>query len=115
MNTRSNAATMERRVDTRRNVEGFSVVSLTGHDNAYIRDISVSGLFIRTESPDPVGSTTNLRFSVILDQLVTVEGTGLVVRSVPPGGLGPAGMAVRFTRLTTVAEDAIVRVVSGEL
>jgi hypothetical protein len=40
-----------------------------------------------------------LRFTVIMDDLETIEGMGIVVRVCPPGGAEPAGMGVVFTEL----------------
>jgi len=66
----------------------------------YVQNISKSGVFIKSEDPLPVGTQVNLKFSLILDDLETLEGIGKVVRVVPPGGKEAPGMGVVFTHLT---------------
>ncbi len=73
----------------------------------YVADLSRSGAFIRTENPLPVGTRVSLRFTVILDELETIEGAGEVVRTVAPGADHPAGMGVVFTQLTRVSQELI--------
>lgn len=53
----------------------------------YITNISRSGVFIKTKDPLPIGTRVDLRFSVIMDDIETIEGVGEVVRveSDPPG------------------------------
>ena len=46
----------------------------------YVTNISRSGAFIRTDHPLPVGTEVNLRFTVIPDDLESIEGLGRVVR-----------------------------------
>ncbi|HCF59173.1 MAG TPA: hypothetical protein DFS52_14415, partial [Myxococcales bacterium] len=52
----------------------------------YVCNISRSGAFVRSVDPLPVGTRVALRFSVIIDEIETVEGIGEVVRVVPPRG-----------------------------
>jgi uncharacterized protein (TIGR02266 family) len=75
----------------------------------YVRDISYGGVFIRTESPLPTGTLVDLRFTIIADELETLEGTGLVVRSVYPGGGAVAGMGVAFDELTEASRAVVER------
>ena len=74
----------------------------------YVTNISRSGVFIRSKSPLPVGTQVNLKFTVIMDDLEMIEGTGEVVRveSDPPG------MGVVFTQLTTYSEQLIARLLT---
>jgi uncharacterized protein (TIGR02266 family) len=65
----------------------------------YVNNISRTGAFIRSDDPLPIGTKVQLKFTVILDELETMEGIGEVVRVVPAGGQGPAGMGVVFTEL----------------
>jgi uncharacterized protein (TIGR02266 family) len=65
----------------------------------YATDISMSGCFIRSRHPLPVGTKVNLRFTVIAGDMEIIEGTGEVVRVVRPPAPN-AGMGVRFTRLS---------------
>lgn len=63
----------------------------------YISDLSEYGVFIHTPSPSPRGSKLKLRFTVLLDDPVIVEGEGRVVRQqyVPVPGMG-----IEFTELS---------------
>jgi len=75
----------------------------------YVTDLSGDGAFIRTDSPLPVGTEVNLKFSVLLDQVEHVQGVGLVVRV----GTNPAGMGVVFKKLETYSERLIERLLVG--
>ncbi|MEZ4287880.1 MAG: PilZ domain-containing protein [Polyangiales bacterium] len=48
--------------------------------NEYVTNVSRSGAFIRSKAPLPVGTLVNLRFSVVVDEIETIEGVGEVVR-----------------------------------
>jgi hypothetical protein len=61
----------------------------------YVTNVSGSGAFIRTDSPLPVGTEVDLKFSVVLDGVETIEGVGVVVRV----ETNPAGMGVAFKEL----------------
>ena len=76
----------------------------------YVTNISSSGAFIRTEDPLPVGTKVNLRFTVIVDDLETIEGIGEVVRSSDD----PPGMGVVFTKLDSVSRVLIERLIVRE-
>lgn len=69
----------------------------------YVTNISKSGVFIRTEQPPPVGTEVDLRFTVIMDNIETIEGVGVVVRVQD----NPAGMGVVFKSLSSYSEDLI--------
>ena len=62
----------------------------------YVTNISRSGAFIRTDQPLPVGTEVNLRFTVIMDDIESIEGLGRVVRVNP----NPPGMGVVFLELS---------------
>ena len=62
----------------------------------YVTNISRSGAFIKCRAPLPVGTKVNLRFTVIADDIETIEGVGEVVRMQND----PPGMGVVFTELT---------------
>ena len=53
----------------------------------YVTNISRTGVFIKSQQPLPIGTRVNLRFTVIMDDIETIEGGGEVVRveSDPPG------------------------------
>jgi len=61
----------------------------------YASDISLGGMFIRTETPRPTGSMIYLQFS-LKDGSTLIEGLGKVCHVTPPGGERPAGMGVEF-------------------
>jgi hypothetical protein len=67
----------------------------------YVTNISRSGVFIRAQSPLPVGTLVNLRFTVIMDDMETIEGVGEVVR------VEKDGMGVVFKELSTYSKDLI--------
>jgi uncharacterized protein (TIGR02266 family) len=98
--------TAERRSAARLETQG--AIRVTG-TNEYVQDISTTGVFIRTDSPQPVGTRLSLRFTVILDEMRTMEGDGEVVRVVFPGGMAPAGMGVKFHTMTEDTSDLIER------
>ena len=62
----------------------------------YVVNVSGSGAFVRTDSPLPIGTEVNLKFSVVLDAVETIEGVGVVVRV----DESPAGMGVAFKELS---------------
>jgi uncharacterized protein (TIGR02266 family) len=78
----------------------------------YVVNISRSGAFIRSDDPLPVGTKVALRFTVIMDEIETIEGQGQVVRVVPAGGAEPSGMGVVFTELTRHSKDLIERLLT---
>jgi Tfp pilus assembly protein PilZ len=61
----------------------------------YVTNISQSGVFIKTADPLAVGSIVNLKFTVIMDGIETIEGEGQVVRVEQ----NPPGMGVVFRKL----------------
>ena len=46
----------------------------------YVTNISRSGVFVKSKQPLPIGTRVNLRFTVIMDDIETIEGVGEVVR-----------------------------------
>ena len=76
----------------------------------YVKNISRSGVFIKSKAPLPIGSKVNLKFSILLDDVETIKGEGKVVRIINPGEhrLGEAsGMGVVFTKLTSYSEHLL--------
>ncbi len=71
----------------------------------YVTNISRSGVFIRAQKPLPVGTEVNLRFTVIMDDMETIEGVGEVVR-VEKDGPNP-GMGVVFRELSAYSKDLL--------
>ena len=69
----------------------------------YVTNISRSGVFIKSNKPLPVGTRVNLRFTVIMDDIESIEGVGEVVRV----DLDPPGMGVVFRELSAYSKDLI--------
>jgi uncharacterized protein (TIGR02266 family) len=75
----------------------------------YVTNISRTGVFIKSRNPLPVGTKVNLRFSIVLDEIESVEGLGEVVRVVDD--VPETGMGVVFSRLDSRSERLIERLV----
>ena len=75
----------------------------------YVSSISLDGVFIRSKNPLPVGTRVSLEFSVIVDDIETVEGEGEVVRV--ERDCEYPGMGVAFTRLSAESKELIDRVI----
>jgi len=69
----------------------------------YVTNISRTGVFIKSTTPLSIGTRVNLRFTVIMDDIETIEGVGEVVRveSDPPG------MGVVFRELSAYSKGLI--------
>jgi hypothetical protein len=74
----------------------------------YVTNISHSGAFIRSKNPLPIGTTVNLKFTVLMDGIETIEGTGEVVRV----EIDPPGMGVIFNEITSYSKDLITQLLS---
>lgn len=101
------AKTVERRVSARKTIN-HEFASVDVFINEYVNNISRSGVFIRSDEPLPVGTRVNLRFTVIQDDLETIEGIGEVVRTVERGR--NKGMGVVFVELSQVSRELIERI-----
>jgi hypothetical protein len=88
----------EERVTINKEFESFDAFI-----NEYVTNISRSGVFVRSKSPLPVGTLVNLRFTVIMNDIESIEGEGEVVRVEED----PPGMGVVFKRLTTYSQQLI--------
>jgi hypothetical protein len=69
----------------------------------YVTNISRTGAFVRSKTPLPVGTKVNLRFTVIMDDIETIEGVGEVVRVDEE----PSGMGVVFTELSSYSKGLL--------
>jgi uncharacterized protein (TIGR02266 family) len=74
----------------------------------YVTNISRSGVFIKSKSPLPKGTKVNLKFTVIMEDIETIEGTGEVVRVAD----NPKGMGVVFTSLTSFSKSLIEKMLT---
>lgn len=78
----------------------------------YVSNISRSGAFIRSDAPLPVGTRVALRFTLLMEEIETIEGVGEVVRVVHPGCAEPPGMGVVFVELTRTSKALIDRLLT---
>ena len=76
----------------------------------YVTNISRSGVFIKTSEPLPIGTIVNLRFTVIMEAIETIEGEGEVVRVESD----PAGMGVVFRKLSSYSEALIEKLLTAQ-
>jgi Tfp pilus assembly protein PilZ len=93
----------EQRVTINKEFESFDAFV-----HEYVVNVSRSGVFIRSQDPLPIGTEVYLTFTVIMDDIETIEGTGKVVRVEDD----PPGMGVAFTELTKYSEDLLVRLLT---
>ena len=91
-------------------------VDFASEDNylfAYITDISVTGIFVRTTSPEAPGTQLNLRFSPDDSGPLELEGEVIWVNPYRPGtpdNLHP-GMGIRFAELDDELRDRLLRLI----
>ncbi len=96
---------MEKRRQNERVTINKEFESFDSFIQEYVTNISRSGVFIKSRQPLPVGTRVNLRFTVIMEDIETIEGTGEVVRV----EIDPPGMGVVFTSLTSYSKRVIER------
>jgi hypothetical protein len=74
----------------------------------YVTNISRTGAFIKSKTPLPIGTKVNLRFTVIMDDMETIEGLGEVVRVEE----NPPGMGVVFREISAYSKGIIDRLLT---
>ncbi|MGH7280219.1 MAG: PilZ domain-containing protein [Polyangiaceae bacterium] len=74
----------------------------------YVTNISATGAFIKSEQPLAIGTRVNLRFTVIMDDIETIEGIGEVVRVEKD----PPGMGVVFRELSSYSKGLIEKLLT---
>jgi Tfp pilus assembly protein PilZ len=74
----------------------------------YVTNISKTGAFVKRADPLPVGTEVDLRFTVIVDNVETVEGVGKVVRVQHD----PPGMGVVFTKVSQYSQHLLERLLT---
>src|SRR2546430_1273380 len=74
----------------------------------YVTNVSRGGVFIKSKTPLPIGTKVNLRFTLIMDDIETIEGTGEVVRVEQE----PCGMGISFSELAPESKALIERVLA---
>ncbi|MBW2403534.1 MAG: PilZ domain-containing protein [Deltaproteobacteria bacterium] len=94
---------IEKRVTINKEFESFDAFI-----HEYVTNVSRSGVFIRSKEPLPVGTEVDLTFTVIMDNIETIEGVGLVVRVQDD----PPGMGVAFTKLAKYSEDLLTQLLT---
>jgi hypothetical protein len=75
----------------------------------YVTNISRTGAFVKSAAPLPVGAKVNLRFTVILDDVETIEGLGEVVRVQDD----PPGMGVVFVELSQYSQHLLAKLLTA--
>lgn len=101
--SRDDSQRLDKRVTINKEFESFDAFV-----HEYVTNVSRSGVFIRSKDPLPVGTEVNLTFTVIMDDVETIEGAGRVVRVQDD----PPGMGVAFTKLTKYSEDLLARLLT---
>jgi Tfp pilus assembly protein PilZ len=76
----------------------------------YVTNISRSGVFIRSRTPLSSGTKVNLKFTVLMDEIETVEGVGEVVRVHD----SPPGIGVVFTELSGYSKTIIEQLLTAQ-
>ena len=74
----------------------------------YVTNISRTGAFIKSKTPLPLGTIVNLRFTVIMDDIETIEGEGEVVRVETE----PEGMGIVFRKLSNYSQTLIEKLLT---
>src|SRR5215471_12263044 len=77
----------------------------------YVTNISRTGVFIKSQQPMPIGTRVNLRFTVIMDDIESIEGVGEVVR-VERDPAGTMRMGVVFRELSAYSQDLIEKLLT---
>lgn len=85
-----------------------AVTGLDPRATTPVSDLSESGVFVHTETPLPIGSDIELRFTVMLDEPVLFVGRGRVVRH--QMGDEPHGMGVEFVELEDTSRDVLGKI-----
>ncbi len=101
--------TVDRRIETRQTVN-HDFASVDEFIAEYVSNISRSGVFIKSEEPLAVGTRVTLKFTVIMDDLETIEGVGEVVRTIEKAPGIQAGMGVVFISVAGYSRQLIERI-----
>lgn len=97
----------DQRVETRRTVNK-EFDSFDAFVREYITNVSRTGAFVRRDDPLPVGTEVELKFTVIMDGIETIEGVGRVVRVQDD----PPGMGVVFTKISQYSQHLLERMLT---
>jgi len=95
--------------DTKRSAERVTInkefESFDAFIHEYVTNISRTGAFVKSKQPLPIGTLVNLKFTVIMEDIETIEGVGEVVRVQDD----PPGMGVVFKELNQYSKSLIER------
>ncbi|MGB0679352.1 MAG: PilZ domain-containing protein [Polyangiales bacterium] len=94
----------ENRVTINKEFESFDAFV-----HEYVTNISRSGVFVKSKQPLAVGTQVNLKFTVIMDDVETIEGLGQVVRVEED----PPGMGLVFVELSQYSQHLIERLLTN--
>src|SRR5580704_7290420 len=75
----------------------------------YVTNISRTGVFIKSATPLAIGTPVNLRFTVIMEDIETIEGLGGGVRVEKD----PPGMGVVFRELSGYSKGLIDKLLTA--
>ncbi len=76
----------------------------------YVTNISRSGAFVKTSTPLAIGTEVDLRFTIVMDGVETIEGVGEVVRV----ETDPAGLGVVFKHLSGYSAQLIEKLLTAK-
>ncbi len=74
----------------------------------YVTNISKTGAFIKSTTPLAIGTRVNLRFTVIMEDIETIEGVGEGVRVEKD----PPGMGIVFRELSGYSKDLLAKLLT---
>jgi len=94
----------EKRVTINKQFESFDAFV-----SEYVANISRSGAFVKAKEPLPVGTEIEIRFTIIMEDIETVEGIGKVVRI----QRDPPGMGVVFTQISHSSQHLLERLLTA--
>ncbi len=93
----------EQRVTINKEFESFDAFI-----HEYVTNISRTGAFVKSSKPLPIGTRVDLRFTVVMDEVETIEGIGEVVRVQDD----PPGMGLVFTELNQYSQHLLSRLLT---
>ena len=77
---------------------------LDGLLSEYVANISTGGIFLRCDVSLPIGTEVALNFTVLMDDMESIVGRGVVIRQ----GFAPnPGLGIEFVELTDESRAAI--------
>ncbi len=103
MSTKTDEQRAQDRVTINKEFESFDAFI-----QEYVTNISRTGVFVKSKQPLPIGTKVNLKFTVIMDDIETIEGIGEVVRVQHD----PPGMGVVFRELNAYSQHLIERLLT---